>query len=175
MNSNAGSLPSTLRIESMNTSKQTGAERPGKDFCAGKKSSLCLPLMSRAGGGSKQNLSAYSQTQFQLGLQRQWLVVKRKKKKTRRKTWGWNPEFTSSICRRRCLCFADVKCLHNIYIRIIRRMRKALSATLSAGGSWDRELLDGEKQEWHWSLVSFAIIISLNPSFDAPEWLICSD
>lgn len=81
MNSNAGSLPSTLRIESMNTSKQTGAERPGKDFCTGKKSSLCLPLMSRAGGGggSKQNLSAYSQTQFQLGLQRQWLAVKRGK------------------------------------------------------------------------------------------------
>lgn len=78
MNSNAGSLPSTLRIESMNTSKQTGAERPGKDFCT--KSSLCLPLMSRAGGGgSKQNPSAYSQTQFQLGLQRQWLVVKRGK------------------------------------------------------------------------------------------------
>lgn len=85
MNSNAGSLPSTLRIESMNTSKQTGAERPGKDFCTGKKSSLCLPLMSRAvgggGGGGKQNLSAYSQTQFQLGLQRQWLVVKRGKGK----------------------------------------------------------------------------------------------
>lgn len=37
--------------------------------------------MSRAGGGSKQNLSAYSQTQFQLGLQRQWLVVKRGKEK----------------------------------------------------------------------------------------------
>lgn len=89
MNSNAGSLPSTLRIESMNTSKQTGAERPGKDFCTGKKSSLCLPLMSRAGGGGggggKQNLSAYSQTQFQLGLQRQWLVVKRGKGKKKKR------------------------------------------------------------------------------------------
>lgn len=88
MNSNAGSLPSTLRIESMNTSKQTGAERPGKDFCTGKKSCLCLPLMSRAGGGgggSKQNLSAYSQTQFQLGLQRQWLVVKRGKGKKKKR------------------------------------------------------------------------------------------
>lgn len=85
INGNAGSLPSTLRIESMNTSKQTGAECPGKDFCAGRKSCLCLPLMSRASGGGgggssgKQNLSAYSQTHFQLGLQRQWLVVKKDK------------------------------------------------------------------------------------------------
>lgn len=84
MNSNAGSLPSTLRIESMNTSKQTGAERPGKDFCTGKKSSLCLPLMSRAGGGSKQNLSAYSQTQFQLGSRDSGSLLKGEKKKKKR-------------------------------------------------------------------------------------------
>lgn len=85
MSSTVGSSPSTLQIESMTTSKQMGAEHPGKDFCTGKKRSLCLPLMSRAGGGSKQKLSAYSQTQFQQGLQRQWLVVKRKKKRTKKK------------------------------------------------------------------------------------------
>lgn len=81
MNSNAGSLPSDLQIESMNTSKQMGAEHPGKDFCTGKKSSLCLPLMSRAGGSSKQKLSAYSQTQFQQGLQRQCSSLRKKKKR----------------------------------------------------------------------------------------------
>lgn len=41
--------------------------------------------MSRAGGSSKQKLSAYSQTQFQQGLQRQWLVVKAEREREKKK------------------------------------------------------------------------------------------
>lgn len=156
MNSNAGSLPSTLQIESMNTSKQMGAEHPGKDFCTGKKSSLCLPLMSRAGSSSKQKFSAYSQTQFQQGLQRQWLVVKGKKKESWRLSAGVArpPNECNTVCTLLML---------NVYTTFgcRRKQRQKISA-------W-------QKHQWHWSLVTFLAIISMNPFFDAHEWLICWD